>query len=269
MSTSPRNTSPTSSVAHLPVDTVDKQASCGGHGTNEMRLVIRTLEAEEIPCCACGVSALMYYGAARVRTHWEICVPPNMLELAETLLLDRHSSRYTRNSMAHQPDPHLRPCPHLKCIGINVSFILIPSHLVHIECQPSNFERSSNGIPYPTLPVLIQSFLDRNDRVSLQDAVDGSNVTEEWGVTNLDLHGYTDTDWAHERNAAISMGQTDGRPIFFGLVSEVPFKRKELWESAVRTKKGRLGWKTPETLFVTRFRLRNSSDPWLGHRECC
>lgn len=194
-------------------------------------------------------------------------MPTEMLSLAGTVLLDRHSSRYIRIPKTRRPGTHLETCIRLKCIGVKAYITLVPSQAVHIECRPSCFQRSSNGLPYPTLPVLVQSFLEMNDKVSLNDVVDGSNVTEDWGVENLDLDGDTDTNWAHERNAAVRRAQGE-RSIPFGMVPTVPFRKRDIWESSVRTKKARLGWTMPETLFVTRFRLRCSSDPWLGPRDC-
>ena len=43
------------------------QASCGGHGDSEIRVVTHILEEGGIPCCIIGVSALMFYGVPRVR----------------------------------------------------------------------------------------------------------------------------------------------------------------------------------------------------------
>jgi len=44
-----------------------ESASCGGHGTLEMLEVSRVLEDNGIICAFCEVSALIYYGAGRVR----------------------------------------------------------------------------------------------------------------------------------------------------------------------------------------------------------
>lgn len=44
------------------------EASCGGHGTLEIQDIITRLEKARItPCVLVGVSALQYYGAARMR----------------------------------------------------------------------------------------------------------------------------------------------------------------------------------------------------------
>jgi hypothetical protein len=58
--------------AELPPLSVDegsigKLASCGGHGTLEILKVTQDLENNSIPCCLVGTSALIYYGANRIR----------------------------------------------------------------------------------------------------------------------------------------------------------------------------------------------------------
>lgn len=45
----------------------DEVPSCGGHGTYEILEVTRFLEQHGIECCLVGVSALIFYGAGRVR----------------------------------------------------------------------------------------------------------------------------------------------------------------------------------------------------------
>lgn len=45
----------------------NRAPSHGGHGTLEILGVIQVLEANDIPCCLIGTSALIYYGADRVR----------------------------------------------------------------------------------------------------------------------------------------------------------------------------------------------------------
>lgn len=51
-----------------PEDDMDLEpASCGGHGTLEMLELSRLLEENGIICAFCSVSALIFYGAGRVR----------------------------------------------------------------------------------------------------------------------------------------------------------------------------------------------------------
>jgi hypothetical protein len=45
----------------------DELPSYGGHGTLEILEVIQSLEGASIICCLVGISALIYYGAGRVR----------------------------------------------------------------------------------------------------------------------------------------------------------------------------------------------------------
>lgn len=54
-------------VEKTPTYSPDEVPSCGGHGTLEILEVIRFLERHGIECCIVGVSALMFYGAGRVR----------------------------------------------------------------------------------------------------------------------------------------------------------------------------------------------------------
>lgn len=42
-------------------------ASNGGHGTDDTLAITRTLEEHGIPCCLVGNSALVFYGADRLR----------------------------------------------------------------------------------------------------------------------------------------------------------------------------------------------------------
>ena len=44
-----------------------KPASNGGHGTDDALRVTQILEKFGIPCCLVGISALIFYGAGRVR----------------------------------------------------------------------------------------------------------------------------------------------------------------------------------------------------------
>jgi hypothetical protein len=100
----------------------------------------------------------------------------------------------------------------------------------------------------------MQSYLDMNDDVSLCDCIDGSNVSEEWGHRHLDLDGTNDLEWT-TRIVHYFPTQT--------------INKREKWESRVRSKKGRLGWTTPDHLFDTRFRLKGSPDPWTQKRMSC
>jgi hypothetical protein len=154
-----------------------------------------------------------------------------------------------------------------KSKGVSFYFVLVPSKDIHLPCEPKNFQRSHNDLPYPKLDLLIQSFLEMNNHVSLADAIDGSNVSEEWGVENLDLEGGVDLEWAEWKNRII-LQHAGGGPNF-GLNPIGRVEKRELWEFMVRNKGGRRGWTQPTDLFATRFRLHGDSDPWLEKKDSC
>jgi hypothetical protein len=79
------------------------------------------------------------------------------------------------------------------------------------------------------LDVLIQSFLETNDHVSLADVIDGSDVSEAWGVKNLDLEGEVDLDWAEWKNRLIL--EHAGRASVFGLVPTQHVEKRKLWQA--------------------------------------
>lgn len=66
---------PPDPVEKAPTYSPDEVPSCGGHGTLEILEVTRYLERHGVECCVVGVSALIFYGAGRVR---DVCrlIPP-------------------------------------------------------------------------------------------------------------------------------------------------------------------------------------------------
>ncbi|KAB5530357.1 hypothetical protein GE09DRAFT_1207093 [Coniochaeta sp. 2T2.1] len=249
-----------------------KVASFGGHGTLEALAVTRILEDHGINCCICGTSALIYYGAGRVRLDWEICVPSTLAQEAEALL---KSEDHSRDYMTLPPWPIPWPgslahtYTRFRGRDVDFYFVLVPSDDVHLPLEPSNLQRSHHGLPYPRLDVLIQSFLDSNNGNSLGDVVDGSDVSEEWGYEHLDLDGTTDEAWVARKNKAIIDSLDPLRARFGGGIPVYPLQKRDMWKAVVKSKLHRLGWTTPESLFLTRFRLRGSPDPWLRPRDCC
>jgi hypothetical protein len=201
---------------------------------------------------------------------WEICVPSELKDSAEALL---KSENYIDQYISLPPWPFtgLGSLSHtytrFKSTGVSFYFVLVPSKDIHLPCEPQNFQRSHNDLPFPKLNLLIQSFLDTNDHVSLADAIDGSNVSEKWGVENLDLEGEVDLEWAEWKNRIIRQ-EAGGGPCF-GLNPIKHVEKRWLWEFMVRNKGGRRGWTQPTELFATRFRLHGDSDPWLEKRDSC
>jgi len=65
-------------------------------------------------------------------------------------------------------------CTHLKSIRVSFYFVLVPLKDIHLPYEPQNYQRNQNDIIYPKLDVLIQNFLDINDRVAPADVIDCS-----------------------------------------------------------------------------------------------
>ncbi|KAF7717318.1 Uncharacterized protein PECH_004112 [Penicillium ucsense] len=250
----------------------DEVPSCGGHGTLEILSVTRFLEEHGIECCLVGVSALIYYGAGRVRDEWDLCVPDTKITEAAALL----SSKLISDQI-HPVPPHSTSHPfslshtyhRFKGNGIHFYFVLMPAYNAHIPSGPFHIDRSPNGLPYPTLPVLMQSFLDTNDDVSLCDCIDGTNVSEEWGYRHLDLEGTNDLEWTTRMNQVAKEAAQGKGWLFVHYFPTQTINKRDKWVSRIRSKKGRLGWTTPDSLFETRFRLKDSPDPWTQKRMSC
>ncbi|KAF2807510.1 uncharacterized protein BDZ99DRAFT_392496 [Mytilinidion resinicola] len=247
--------------ATLRPDIVNLQrASSGGRATHEVIQIIQIFEKHRIICCLVGVSALVFYGAERIQHDWEICIPSDRVKDAVSLLSNEFVSMYTpAQRRLPQPASLSHTYPRFSGKDADFSFILVPSHDAHIRCSESTIQRS-NGLPYPTLPVLIQSFLDTNNTVALCDVVDGTNVSECWGRQHLKLDGTNDIGWAKRMNGQI-YSDKDGPMAWVSLFPTAIVSKQQMWESGVRNKKSRLGWTQPEELFETRFRLKSSDNP--------
>ncbi|KAE9363252.1 hypothetical protein N431DRAFT_498990 [Stipitochalara longipes BDJ] len=247
----------------------EARASCNGHGTLDILEVTQILEKAGIPCCIVGKSALKYFGAWIMRNDWEICVPTESLNKAFSILqAPPYNEIYELWQHDRvQPWSLLHTFPRLKKKGVNLWFDLIPSDDCHILCEPSNFERSKMGLPYPKLDIFAQSLVDTHDRVHITDLIDGMGLTEEWGSQHLDLSGTNDVAWAEEKNKRIraSVPETPGSLLLE--LSEAPFSKKEIWDDLVRSKDRRIDLACPEGVYVTRFRTRESGDPRLLDRD--
>ena len=281
---------PNPPVEKTPTYRPEEVPSCGGHGTYEILEVTRFLEHHGIECCLVGVSALIFYGAGRVRNvrcpesrvrpkckadglqDWELCIPTEKVGDAVSLL---NSGSFS--DKIHPIPPHPIPQPsslhytyhRFKGRGIHFYFLIVPSHDAHIPYGPFRIQRSLNGLPYPTLPVLMQSFLDMNNDVALCDCIDGSNVSERWGYENLELDGSNDLEWTKRMNEKATQAAKGKGWLFIQYFPTQTISRLEKWQNRVRSKKGRLGWTTPEDLFETRFRLKGSPDPWTQKLISC
>ncbi|KAI2087364.1 hypothetical protein LOZ36_002806 [Ophidiomyces ophidiicola] len=205
----------------------NEDASNRGHGTDDTLDVTRILEGHGIPCCLVGIAALVFYGAGRLR---DVSV---LLPL--TLPEKSHKTQDWE---------------------ICVPTDLVPKAAEILQSEP--YSANLRGLPYPKLDVCIQSYVDTNDMVALCDIIDGTNVSEEWGESNLDLEGTTDVQWAKAKNKRGE--EFDGKLALFAW--DAPKSKRELWQSLVRTKEDRLDWTKPKDIFITQYRLIDGPDPW-------
>ncbi|KAB8209896.1 hypothetical protein BDV34DRAFT_210038 [Aspergillus parasiticus] len=118
-----------------------------GGGIPDIRKVTRISKDAGIPCCMTGASALVWFGAGRVRWDSEICVPTEKMNQAVQLL-------------------NLR--------SIALRFQIHPSDDSYSNIY--DVDRSPSGLPYPKLESFAQSLLDTQRRSDLSDLVDGMNL---------------------------------------------------------------------------------------------
>lgn len=128
-----------------------------------------------------------------------------------------------------------------------------------MPCEPStSFEWSWAGLPYPKLHLFVRSATYTRDDVALADAIDGMDLSEEWGFTNLNLTYQDDTRWAKWANEKMENTNT------IATLDKIPtnaFDSKEIWHRSVAGKQRRGGWKYPKDVDATRFRMHGSKDP--------
>ncbi|KAF2667877.1 hypothetical protein BT63DRAFT_457178 [Microthyrium microscopicum] len=230
------------------------------HGALEVLNVINELEAAGITCCLVGVSALRYYGAARARDDWEICVPTESASQAANLIKEM-------GPWESLPPVSPAPCslahtyPRFGWPKSNISICIMPSKDAHLECFLSNLEHSHQGLPYPKVEVFAQSLLDVASEASLADLIDGMDLEESWGDTNLDLDGTIDLGWTNRQtqNLMASIKPNENN-VLLGY-PDMPQKRRDIWQASVRSKVNRFGPELPEDLYNTRFRPKCSPDP--------
>ncbi|KAI1925913.1 hypothetical protein LOZ65_002725 [Ophidiomyces ophidiicola] len=199
---------------------------------------------------------------------WEICVPTDSLEKASQIFASKpHNEVYQSfPDRRSQLGCLYHTFPRFKIRGVSLYFVLIPAEDAHLECIHSNIERSQMGLPYPKLPIFAQSLLDTNSEVTLTDLIDGMNLTEEWGLQNLNLDGTNDLFWASRKNKKIrsSVPLTD----YSGLLelSTRATSKMETWKRIVGTKQCRIGLEPPKEYYASRWFAKTSGDPRLEKR---
>ncbi|PQK17432.1 hypothetical protein BB8028_0007g06270 [Beauveria bassiana] len=215
--------------------------------------VVRILNEHDIPCCCVGVSALKFYGANRMRSTWEICVPADQVTAAENLF---------RSDDAFTVLPPKGFCPGSRIDTYSVfgtrkshhEFLIMPDYDVHLDCRSLDIVHSLRGVPYPSLKAFAQSCLDRRNQLELCDLIDGSNVSEEWGEENLDLNGVHDVDWVRTMQAKKGSCRR--------WWPTRPKEKRAIWQDFVRTKEQRLDDSRPPSRYITQYRHIGSKDPW-------
>jgi hypothetical protein len=151
--------------------------------------------------------------------------------------------------------------PRFKFVGLNLFFSIVPGKVFLLDVEPDNIERSQTGIPYPKLAHFAQGLLDTFNGGDLTDLVDGMNLSMEWGDENLDLEGTVSAEWGLWKANTIAGGKAppDKIPMY---VSNPP-RRRDVWSKILDPEKmrRRMGFKYPQELYETRFRLKGSHDP--------
>lgn len=114
------------------------------------------------------------------------------------------------------------------------------------------------GLPYPKLEGYAQSLIDTKNELDLKDLIDGQDLSLEWGEKNLDLDGYTDSEWAKKYVDDLI---EDGVDEMFIFIDPKPISRRSLWKEFVENKQKRMGWKYSSETHATRWRRHGSEDP--------
>ncbi|KAL4917281.1 hypothetical protein BDW62DRAFT_87128 [Aspergillus aurantiobrunneus] len=230
----------------------------------DIRKIIRIFEDAGIPCCMAGTSALVWFGAWRLRCDWEICVlTEKMSEAVELLKSDPHDKTY-QPWMAESffPGSLAHTWPRFKLRGVSLRFQIFPSNDSHFDIY--EVDRSPSGLPYPKLESYAQSLLDTRRIVGLADLVDGMNLSEEWGEKHLDLDKTTDVVYAEQMDAKILASVPPGEdPLDYAGVPAQATPLREIWQEIVRGKERRISVELPVGYFATRFFAHGQGDARL------
>jgi hypothetical protein len=195
-----------------------------------------------------------------IRQDWEVCVPTDKVDAASELLKSEEAYE------TYPPGPPqigslLHIFPRFKISGKSPCFVIVLSDNVHLDGNALKIERNLNGLPYPTLETFAQSLPERNDLVSLTDLIDGMDLTDKWGLENLQLEGENDVAWAVKKNEKICSSVPEGGVVFMLELSTKPICKKEIAHEIANSKEERIGIECPKEVYVTRFRCRGQADP--------
>jgi hypothetical protein len=203
-------------------------------GYFDLRYAVGLLHGDGIDCCLVQEPASVYYGSTRMIWDFVLCVPDDKLAAAEALFSNRPNEFEPFRPLPMVSRQYLDGFfPRFKFVGISLFLVILPSRASHLKCCSENIEYSAIGLPYPRLPVYVQSLLDTLNRVDLTDVIDGMNLTPEWGETNLTLDGTVDPDWG--RWAADLRASGKAREDQIPNWCRNPPKRRDLWMEASTT----------------------------------
>lgn len=83
-------------------------------------------------------------------------------------------------------DKPLSQVPHFKFVRIRLSILLVPASEVCLAVdREDSIVHGKTGLPFPSLPVFVQSLLDSKNLVDLEDLIDAMN----WGGGCASAHG--------------------------------------------------------------------------------
>jgi hypothetical protein len=149
--------------------------------------------------------------------------------------------------MPFRPDVRWNPAkdicklPRFKCTGFKLFFLLVPSETICFSFDEKDaIVRGNTCLPFPGLRAFVQSLVDSLDLVSLEDVVDGMDLSKEWA---------DDSGLRFEDETT----------------KEGVLTRREWWHELTTTKQKRVSKKVDQKYYATRYRLRKERyDPTIN-----
>ncbi|KAH9885031.1 hypothetical protein F4778DRAFT_761696 [Xylariomycetidae sp. FL2044] len=247
----------------------DKQSSHRGHGITEILEVIEILKGADVTSCITGGKALRYYGVARIPKDWHVCVPDASFPDA--------TAAFTSLGDKYEPAPGICPqlksarntYPRFKLKGVAFTFFVIPASehfLGGLDATMIEHSSNNNNIPYPKLDVIAQSLVLNQHWPELAQLIDGMDLSEEWGYSNLHLDQFTpaELDYIANKNQKVKAAweAVSGVDARGGTIS-TKVDRKKKWRTLVEGKESRIGPHLPHDRYLSQFRRKGSEDPRL------
>ncbi|KAL8705217.1 MAG: hypothetical protein Q9201_001673 [Fulgogasparrea decipioides] len=215
----------------------DKQP--GNAGIDNILELISLLEHEGLRCCVLDVMALQYYGSRRMQNDWWICLSDTAVPQAEALIRNRPDKYIPFAPDCRFLDLQQSRWTRFKCVGLGLFFLLVPAREVCVDIEKEgSIVRGKTGLPFPSLPVFVQSLLDADNIGDLEDLVDAMDLPEEWAVAN-----------------GVQLSETR--------YADSEVCPRSQWKWLTRTKQKRMGLKYNPKVYATKYRKHKSRDPGL------